>query len=177
MTAAELEALPSRDGRTDLVRGWLVAEPPAGHEHGSVANTIAALIWNFLRRERLGVSYTCDTGFVLARDPDTVRAPDVAFLSHQSIAARAARPGFVDGPPDLAVEVVSPGDSPNEVEAKVCDYLLAGCRLVWVIFPDTRRVRTYRSPFSPRELTADALLDGEDVLPGFQVPVSSLFEI
>ena len=114
----------------------------------------------------LGQVYAAETGFHLARDPDTVRAPDVAFIT----AARVPHPepeGFAQLAPDLVIEVLSPGDRPGETLAKVGDWLEAGSRLVWVIDPDRRLARVYRADGSQTQISSDGSLDGEDVMPGF----------
>src|SRR5207247_2417345 len=107
------------------------------------------------------VVVSADTGFLLARDPDTVRAPDVAFISHLRAREVGDVPSYFPGPPDLAVEVLSPSDRSGEVHGKVADYLAAGARLVWVVDPRTKRVLVHRSLLSPRILEGSDLLDGE----------------
>jgi len=138
---------------------------------------ISNLLSNFVGSRRLGVVYTGDTGFVLARQPDTVRGPDVAFLSNErERETKDARP-YIPGAPDLAIEVISPGDRTREVLGKVSDYLAAGSRLVWVVTPVREEVSVFRSPFAPLILAGPDLLDGEDALPGFSVTVAEIFEI
>ena len=114
-----------------------------------------------------------DTGFLIERDPDTVRAPDVAFVS----AARTpeiGRRGYVPFAPDLAVEILSPGDRPSEVLEKVAAWLGAGTRLVWVIDPDRGNARVHRADGSTSIVPEDGALDGEDVLPGFNCPLAEV---
>lgn len=113
--------------------------------HGEIAMTPGALIYAFVRAHRLGVVYAAETGFVLARDPDTVRAPDVAFVAAERAAQQRGNTGFFESPPDLAVEVVSPNDTADDVEAKMLDYLAAGAHVVWVVRLRTRTVTVYRS--------------------------------
>ena len=121
--------------------------------------------------------YTGDTGFVLARQPDTVRGPDVAFVSaRREREIQDAHP-FVPGAPDLAIEVLSPNDRTREVLGKVSDCLAAGSRVVWVVNPAREEVQVFRSPFAPRVLAGHDVLDGEDVLPGFSVSVAEIFEL
>ena len=116
--------------------------------------------------------------YELARQPDTVRGPDVAFLSatrERELALVRERP-FIAGAPDLAIEVLSTHDRAGEVFGKVSDYLAAGCRVVWVVDPVREEVTVFRSPFSPRVLSREELLDGEELLPGFSVRVAEIFE-
>lgn len=176
ITAEELERMPHHDRRVELVRGEVIEMAPAGFDHGSVALTIAVYLHAFVRQHKLGVVCAAETGFILSRNPDTVRAPDAAFVSAGRVAQQQRKEGFFDGPPDLAVEVVSPGDSAEEVEEKTLEYLQAGARLVWIVRPRARTITVYRSLKQVRVLTPDDTLDGDDVLPGFTVPVKEVFE-
>ena len=171
-TAAQLlEA--SGLGRCELVRGEMIMMSPAGSEHGSVIVNITVALATFVKQHRLGHVFSADTGFQIARDPDTVRAPDVAFVLRERIAGEIPK-GFFPGPPDLAVEVVSPSDRASEVLAKVQDWLEAGCTAVWVVDPHTRRVSVYRGREAAVLKEADALAGG-DLLPGFSLPVAEIF--
>lgn len=175
ITAEELAQIPCEEGRLELVRGELLKMPPAGHEHGEIASSALFVLTRFVRQHQLGKTYAAETGFTLSRNPDTVRAPDAAFVTAERAAQQKRRHGFFDGVPDLAVEVVSPGDSAEEVEEKILDYLEAGVRLLWIINPRTRTVAVYRSLTDIRVLTLEDNLEGYDVLPGFTVPVRELF--
>jgi Uma2 family endonuclease len=115
-----------------------------------------------------------ETGFRIARDPDTVRAPDVAFVCAQRLPSRRPR-GYFEGPPDLAVEVVSPEDRASEVMAKVEDWLRAGCQEVWVVDPKTETVSLYRSRDESRILRLGGRLTSGELLPGFTLPVADIF--
>ena len=173
LTAEDLYRLPA-DGQThELVEGFLLSEPPPGAEHGRVEARIVGLVIAFVRANALGTVYCGDAGFVLARGPDTVRGPDLAFVSAGRALNRS--PGYLPGAPDLAVEIRSPSDRAGDVRSKVADYLAAGTRLVWLVDPETRTVRVYRTLLEPRVLRGTDELDGEDVLPGFRVPVAELF--
>jgi len=177
VTAEQLYELPDDGLRYELLRGALVSEPVPGRLHGRTVARISKLLSNFVDSRRLGVVYTGDTGFVLARQPDTVRGPDVAFLSNErERETEGARP-YIPGAPDIAVEVVSPSDRTREVLGKVSDYLAAGSRVVWVVNPVREEVSVFRSPFAPRILAGADLLRDEDVLPGFSVTVAEIFEI
>lgn len=161
-------------GRCELVHGELVMMSPAGEEHGWIAINISIPLAMFVKERRLGRVYAGDTGFHLARDPDTVRAPDVAFVR----AERAGeRPGvhFFPGAPDLAVEILSPTDRAGEVLEKVHQWLDAGCRGVWLVDPRTRTVTVYRSRTRITVLGIGDALPGEDVVEGFSIPVAEIF--
>lgn len=175
MTADELLGLPDDHRRRELVAGFMVSEPPASFRHGDIAAELFRRLIEFVRAEDLGRVVSTETGFLLARDPDTVRAPDVAFVSRARIERVGAFRGFFPGPPDLAVEVLSPSERPADVHAKIGDYLAAGSRFVWVIDPSRRQVRVHHSLLQPSILDETAVLEGDDVLPGFRVRVANLF--
>ena len=161
--------------RYELVRGALQEMPPAGGYHGNVAFTIASIIGEHIRGKDLGVGFTAETGFVTGRAPDSVRAPDVAFVTKERLAGGRAPDGFVQIAPDLAVDVVSPSDGAAAIHEKVREYFDAGTRLVWVVYPGTRSVTVHRSPSDSTTLNEGDTLDGEPVFEEFQVPVSGLF--
>jgi Uma2 family endonuclease len=167
-TAEEFGRINLPGKRTELVRGHVVVREPAGYAHGNVAMRIGAAIHNHAEADQLGWVFAGETGFTLARGPDTVRAPDVAFIRADRLPSPPPR-GFAELAPDLAVEVVSPDDRPGEVLEKVGDWLNAGTLLVWVIDPVRRIARVYRADGSETQLAADDALDGEAVLPGFRI--------
>lgn len=121
--------------------------------------------------------FSNDTWFVLSRSPDTVRGPDVSFVTRERFERVGDLTTAFPGAPDLAVEVLSPSTTPAAIHGKVADYLTAGTRCVWVVDPDARIVRVFRSLLSPIALACGEQLDGEDVVPCFRVPVELLFEI
>jgi Uma2 family endonuclease len=174
MTADELWRMPDDGQRHELVKGELRTMPPAGLEHGIIVLKLSRAIGNYVEAKRLGVAAGAETGFLIARDPDTVRAPDMAFVS----ATRVPQPlpkAFPHLAPDLAVEVLSPSDTVYEVEEKVEEWLEAGTLLVWVVNPRRRTITVHRPGRAPQVLTADGELDGEDVLPGFRQRVGGIF--
>ncbi len=173
MTADELLRLDLPNKRTELVQGMLVVREPAGFRHGEVAVRLTKALVNFVDAGHLGTVVAAETGFKLAADPDTVRAPDVAFVRRDRLPDPPLA-GYAPFAPDLAVEVVSPDDRPGEVLAKVADWLSAGCRLVWVVDPGRRLARVYRADGSESDLTDRDTLDGEDVLPGFSCPLTDI---
>src|SRR5829696_7443182 len=141
VTADELFAMGDI-GRCELVRGEIIRMSPAGAEHGDVAAEAARIIGNHVKAKKLGKVYAAETGFTIERAPDTTRAPDVAFVRTESVPKRYRR-GFFDGPPDLAVEVVSPDDTHSEVAAKVAQWLPAGTRSVWVVDPPNKSIEVH----------------------------------
>jgi Uma2 family endonuclease len=174
-TAEELLQLPDDDRRLELIEGELREMPPAGAEHGTVAFHIAALLQRHIAAHNAGRGFAAETGFLLARNPDTVRAPDAAFVSRER-AERVGRVlGYWPGAPDLAVEVVSPGDAYSELHDKALAWLAAGTQLVLVADPATRRVTLYRSPANVTVLEGDQPVDCAPTLAGFAASASALF--
>lgn len=174
VTAEDLERMPDDDWRYELVRGRLVRMSPAAARHGVVAMAIGALLHAHVKARNLGYVGP-EIGFKLESDPDTVRAPDMAFIRRDRVPARDAG-GFHKGPPDLAVEVLSPDDRPSEIAEKVEEYLTCGTRAVVVIDPDERTVVVHRRLTPPLTLTADDTLDLDDVVAEFRCAVREIFE-
>jgi len=168
MTAEQLLHNPIPHKRTELVKGRLIVKEPAGYPHGRVAARLLIAIGQHVIATKSGEILTAETGFTLRRGPDTVRAPDVAYVSNAQIAGRALR-GFAELAPELVVEVLSPDDRQGEVREKVLDWLSTGSRLVWVLDPERRTGRVHRADGSESSLTAQGAFDGEDVLPGLRV--------
>jgi Uma2 family endonuclease len=175
VTADELLAMPDDGNRYELVKGELIRMAPAGFQHGEVAMNIGAPLHEYVKRNNLGRVYAAETGFILTQDPDTVRAPDSAFIRQERVEKVGSMKGYWIGAPDLAVEVVSPGDTVSEVEEKVTEWLAAGTEVVWVVSPKLRTVTVYRSLTDIVTLTEKDTLDGGDVVPGFQIDVAKIF--
>ena len=173
-TGEELAAMPG-DEPWELWEGVLRKVPGAGVEASEVAGDIVALIRPFVRATKLGVLTTADGTYVLARDPDTVVVPDVAFVRWERLPDRQRPKGFCPVPPDLAVEVVSPSDTPRDVAAKMEHYRRAGVPLVWWIYPERRAVVVFRAGQQVAELHEGDELDGGEILPGFRLPVAEIF--
>ncbi len=173
MTAEELLELPDDGMRHELVEGELKLMTPAGGEHGQVALRVGARILAYVEEQDLGAAFAAETGFVLNRGPDTVRAPDVAFVARSRLST-APSWGFPELAPDLVVEVVSPWDRASEVSAKAATWLDAGVRLVWVVDPQARLATVHHPGGQDTVLREDGILDGEDVLPGFRLPLASI---
>jgi Uma2 family endonuclease len=172
MTAEELLALNVPDKRTELVRGRLVVREPAGYLHGRVAAEVGRALAEHVNANDLGVVLAAETGFTLARGPDTVRAPDAAFIAKQNIPDPEPE-GFAEIAPDLVVEVLSPDERPGAVLSKVGDWLEAGVQLVWVIDPKRRILHAYRADGTESLLSESDYIDGENVVPGFRTEVTT----
>lgn len=174
-TAEELLQMPDDGKRRELVKGELREMAPAGNQHGYIAGEIFGELRNYVKANDLGRTYTAESGFKIASDPDTVRAPDAAFVSRERLEKVGSVEGFWPGTPDLAVEVVSPGDTHAEVMEKSLAWLDAGCRMVLVVEPERKVVTVYRSREDIRVLTGDEVVDGADVVPGWRLPVAEIF--
>lgn len=174
-TAEDLLRMPDDGYRYELVKGELIRMPPAGNIHGNRTMRLGWRLAGHVEANDLGIVFAAETGFRLASDPDTVRAPDIAFVSKRSVEEVGEFEGFWPGAPDLAVEVISPGDSYTEVEEKVEEYLRAGARAVWVVDPRRRTVTMYRSLTEIVILTENDTLDGGDIVPGFSCRVAEIF--
>jgi len=175
LTAEEFFHLATYDRCYELVKGELYEMTPAGAAHGSSAMRAGALLNVHVRANQLGEVFAAETGFILRRNPDTVRAPDAAFVSRDRLPTGELPVGFLELAPDLAVEVVSPGNTAREVQEKVEDWLRAGTRLLWVLYPATRSVAVHRSLEDVRVLSEEDALEGGEVIPGFACEVRELF--
>jgi Uma2 family endonuclease len=176
LTADDLLRMPSDGKRYELVNGELHEMPPAGSEHGYVALETGFRLRLHLHEhpEIGGRFFAAETGYRLTRNPDTVRAPDVAYVAADRLDGTRVR-GFAELAPDFIVEVVSPSDTAAEIQAKVDQWLQAGVRLAWVIYPATRSALVYRANGTVQLLHEDDALSGEDVLPGFSCRLGDLF--
>lgn len=163
---------PMDGSRQELVRGEVITMPPPGGLHGVSCSRVDRRLGTFAEVNNLGTVAANNTGFILARDPDTVRVPDVAFWSWERLPEIPL--GYIEMSPDLAVEVLSPSNTSKQIRAKVEEYFARGVRLVWVVAPEDRTVTIYRSPEEGRVLHESATITGEDVLPGFQCEVRDL---
>ena len=175
MTADELLMLPDDGKRYELIEGVLNEMSPPGMTHGLTAMRAGAILFNFVHQRDLGEVFAVETGFILSTGPDTVRAPDAAFVAAERLPTGELPAGYLRLAPDLVVEVVSPSDTASELQSKVCTWLDAGCRLVWVVYPATRSVTVYRSREDVRVLGGADVLDGSPVFDGFSAEVCDLF--
>jgi Uma2 family endonuclease len=175
VTADQLWRMPDDGMRRELVRGQLRVMTPAGAEHGRVALKIGALLLIHASQQDVGVAFAAETGFVLAHDPDTVRAPDAAFVSRQRAEQVGRTVRFWPGAPDFAAEVVSPDDTFREVEEKALHWLQAGTMAVLVLDPARQTATVYRGRGEARVHRGDETLDLSDAVPGWRVRVDELF--
>ena len=176
LTADELLRLSTTGGRYELVKGELFETPFAGGQHGSTTMRAGTLLGTYVRDNDLGTVYAAGTGFILHRNPDTVWAPDASFVSKDKLPMGELPRGYVDVVPDLAVEVVSPSDRQGEVLDKVEEWLRAGTKLVWVIYPATRSATVHQSLGEHYDLTEADTLDGGQVVPGFTCNIQELWD-
>ena len=175
MTADELLMMPNSRWGYELVRGKLKKYMPAGNLHGIIALKIGRIVGNFVEENNLGVVVAAETGFLISHNPDTVRAPDSAFIGKEKLAKYGITEKFFPDAPDLAVEVVSPNDRKKDIEDKVQDYLAAGVNLIWIIYPQKQFVVVHRQSKIVSILFETDELEGEEVLPNFRLPLEKLF--
>lgn len=173
MTAEELIRLPRGRRRYELVKGELLTMSPAGEEHGAVTINLTLPLAQHVKANNLGVVYGAETGFKLESNPDTVLAPDIAFIRREHLGTLSK--GYRSGAPDLAVEVISPDESKNKVQKKVERWLQRGALAVWIVDPQTRTVAVHQLDRDARLLTEEDELTGDDVVPDFAFPVSEIF--
>ena len=175
ITAEEFAQMPGPpDGsRQELVKGVIVTMPPAKGPHGACCSKVNRRLGNFIEEHGLGTVFANDTGFVTERDPDTVRGPDVSFWSRARLPEIPQE--YINIPPDLAVEVVSPSDHWSRIQTLIRHCLERGVRMVWVVDPINRSVLAYRSLQLSKILVESEMLSGEDVVPGFTCRVAELF--
>lgn len=174
LTAEEFMRLSDQPGRMELIDGELVVMAPASFGHGAIAGRITGPLRQHVKGHDLGEVVTAEASFLLRRNPDRVRVPDVAFVARERLPS-TSWDSFLIGPPDLAIEIVSPTDRLTAVRAKAREWLDAGARFVWVLNPRPRTVTVYRPSGEPQVLSERDTLDGEDVVPGFRCPIAELF--
>jgi Uma2 family endonuclease len=174
ITAEEFSQMPDPpDGsQQELVRGVIVTMPPPKGLPGACCAEVVLSLGRFVKEHKLGRVFSNDTGFILERGPDTVRGPDVSFWSGERLPEILEN--YTDIPPDLVVEVVSPGDHFTRIQNKVRQYLDCGVRMVWVVDPMDRSVTVYRSREQMKLLIETDTLSGEDIVPGFSCRVADL---
>ncbi len=176
VTADELLRLPDDSLRRELIAGELRVMSPAGWEHGQVALTAGRLLSTHVHENGLGVACAAETGFILARDPDTVRAPDASFVTRANVEAIGRTAKYWPQAPDFAIEVVAPEDSRREVESKAHDWLRGGAAAVLVLDPKRRTAAVYRAPDRVTLHQIDEEIDLGDAVPGWCVAVADFFD-
>ena len=177
LSADDLLRLDSEGVRGELIRGALFNTMPTGVRHGQVVVNLTILLGGLIKPHRLGWVLASDVGFLLERNPDTVREPDIAFISARKLPLDADVSGYYEGAPDLAVEVTSPSDSPRDVYHKARMWISFGVPLVWVVDPETRTIEVHRPGQPLQVLAEDDTLDGDTILPGFSCAVRDLFDL
>ena len=177
VTADELLRLSANGYRGELVKGKLRETMSAGIEHGKIVMRLGLRLGAFIEPRRLGTLVGSDSSFWLERDPDTVREPDIAFVSADRMPLDRRIKGFGEGAPDLVVEIASPTDNVAELSRKALMWQGHGARLVWVLHPDHRTADVYRPGQPVRTLTAEDALEGHDVLPGFRCDIGRVFDL
>lgn len=175
VTAEELFMMPEGNVRRELVRGEVRTMAPAANVHGRITINITTPLDLHVRENALGVVFAAETGFKIASDPDTVRAPDVAFVRRERVEEVGETEGYWPGAPDLAVEVVSQNDLYADVEEKVSDWLEAGTAIVVVVNPRNKTVSVRRSQSEIKVLGENDKLDGGEVVPGWNLPIRDVF--
>lgn len=176
LTADDLLRLYSEGVRGELIRGVLHRTVSVGLRHGEIVMTLGMLLGIFIRPLRLGRLVASDSGIRLERNPDTVREPDIAFISAEKLPLDVDVPGFSEVAPDLVVEIASPSDSIAAVNDKALMWLRFGVQLVWVVFPESRTLEVHSASAPPVLLGEQDQLEGGTVLPGFTCQVSQIFE-
>ena len=175
LTAGDLLALYGQGVKGELIRGVFCETLSAGIEHGEIAGNFIIGMGNFVKPRKLGRIFGSDSGIRLERNPDTVREPDVAFISSQRLPLDLRVQGYSEIVPDLVVEIASPSNSRREVNDKSLMWLHFGVSLVWAAYPDTRTVDVYRPGAPVATIGDDGTLDGAPALPGFLLRVADVF--
>jgi len=177
LTAAWLAETPDGMFQRELDEGELILMAPAGGEHGLSEMRLAGLLFAEVERRKLGVLFSSDTGFLLQRNPDTVRCPDIAFVRKERLPLSYAKEGgYVVGAPDLAVEIQSPSQSPADIEKKIRQYFTAGTHTVWWIHPRRRQARIYGPSGVIENVDREGFLEAPEILPGVRIALRGIFE-
>ena len=176
LTAEDLLALHSKGVKGELIRGVFCETVSTGIEHGEIATNFAGEMRAFVKPQKLGRVFASDSGIRLERGPDTVREPDVGFISAVRLPLGTRVTGYSEVVPDLVVEIASPSDTVREMYDRAHMWLRHGVILVWVAHPETQTVNVYRQDGPTITLTDADTLDGDPVLAGFTLPVREVFE-
>jgi len=176
ITGEELLAMGSAAHLSELIEGRITYMSPTGFLHGSSESNHAEKLIAFVKKHQLGKVVVGEVGIYIRRNPDTVRAADVAYISKARYAQQDKAKGYLTVAPELVVEILSPDDRWSEVTQKMREYFSIGVKLIWIADPEARIVYAYRSLTEMREFKATDTLTGDDILPGFSVTVSELFE-
>ena len=175
MTAEELMQLPRGYFRAELINGVLVTMPLTGLPHGRIAARISARLTQFVLDHDLGETYITDVGFQLTQNPDTVVGPDISFISKERLEQAGDVMGYWQGPPDLAVEVYSPGYRPGKVSQRISRLFSFGTKQVWIVDLKASTVKVYRSMSDVTTFSGSDYLEAQDILPGFRLSLDKIF--
>ena len=162
--------------RFEIIEGKVIPLAPTKPIHGLVAGKVFLMLALYAQQHKLGRVFAAETGFFTRGDKKTVRAPDVAFVSYQKIPAGELPGDFLSVAPELAVEVVSPGDRAGEIETKTREWLDFGAALVWIVYPEAKRVHVCTIGNQIHVLSTTDKIDGGSILPGFEAAISAFFE-
>ena len=176
-TADQLFAIPDDGNRYELINGSLKMMSPAGAEHGKIAGRIYVRLASHVEQNELGTTYAAETGFRISDSPDTVRAPDAAFISQRRLASLESTRGYLPLAPDLVVEVISPSDSFSAVEQKAQQWIEAGCLLVLVADPENVLLRAYTGDGQVRDFHEGQTFAAKKACPGWKLDVNDAFDI
>lgn len=176
VTAEELLRMSSSIGRCELLFGEIRKMSPAGASHGKVTIRLGAALDHFVAERELGLVLGAETGFIIERNPDVVRAPDACFIRKDRLRSPLPK-GYYPGVPDLLVEVKSPDDSRRELAEKINMWLAHGTAVVWEADPEKMTVRIHRVGQPTVELTAADTIADEPLLPGFVLPLAKVFKL
>ena len=177
LTADDLLRLYSQGVRGELIRGVLHETMPAGGRHGDIASGLIGEVRAYARPRRMGRVGGTDTGIMLERNPDTVREPDVYYISAEKLPLDVEVAGYYEVVPDMVAEIYSPGDRVAEFNEKIQMWLDFGVRLVLAVYPQTRTIAAHHPGRPAVTLAYDDTLDGGEVLPGFTCPLKDIFDL
>jgi Uma2 family endonuclease len=177
LTVEDIETMESKPDRFELIEGALHEMPAAGFHHGTLAGRITYYLNAFGLTHGIGEVATADPGFIVGRNPDTLLVPDVGSVTYERSPVDNIVPGYAPFAPDIAVEIESPSNTQSELLRKAALYLAGGTRLVWLVRPVERTITVFHPEKPEVVLIESDSLDGGDVLPGFTLPLSAIFQL
>jgi Uma2 family endonuclease len=175
ITAEELLQLPDDDLRHELINGELITMPLPRVPHGRIALRLSVFLGQFILDHDLGEAFATDTGFKLTSNPDTVLAPDFAFVTSEHFSEGSETEGYWPGPPDFAVEVLSPSDRPGKVNKRIALWFSFGIKQLWIVDPKNSTLIIYRSPVDATTFSGSDYLESPDLFPGFRISLDKIF--
>lgn len=175
LTAEEFEALPDDGKRYELIDGELREMAPTVNWHGEVETNLTTLLHTHSRAHGLGRVSCGEVLFIVRRNPDRVRAADIAFIRQERVPPLEARQHIMEVIPDLVVEILSKSETIEEVNDRIDDWLGAGVQMLWIVDPYRRMVTIFRPGHDPVLVGEHGILEGDPVIPGFRCPVAELF--